>query len=196
MKKKKSLAGQLLLYFCTILAVFITIIGIVLAKTMEGFLLQLLFFPITIFLVKSSFDQIFRKKITAPNITLKRSKSFFATSAIIFFLLMFIGIRSVARSMEDQENEKITIALDENNKTIIVDTSEGEDNKKIIIIKADNPKAVINIRETANDTSPIIYQARVGQEFEFLSTKDGWYEIKIGDETIGWINADNTKPKE
>ena len=196
MKKKKSLTGQLLLYFCTLLAVFITISGIVIAKTMEGFLLQLLFFPITIFLVKSSFDQIFRKKNIAPNITLKRSKSFFATSMIIFFLLMFIGIRSVARSMENQENEIATIALDEDNKTIIVDTSKGEEDKKIIIIKADNPKAVINIRESANDISPIIYQARVGQEFEFLSTIEDWYEIKIDNETIGWIKADSTKTKE
>ena len=196
MKKKKSLAGQLLLYFCTLLAVFLTTSGIVKATSMEGFLLQVLFFPITLFLVKSSFDQLFRKKSTAPNITMKRSKSFFATSAIIFFLLMFIGIRSIARSMENQENEMATINLDEDNKTIIFDTSEGEDNKKIIIIKADNPKAIINIRETANDTSPIIYQARVGQEFEFLSIVEDWYEIKIDDETVGWIKADNTKSKE
>ena len=127
---------------------------------------------------------------------MKRSKNFFATSAIIFFLLMFIGIRSVARSMENQENEMATINLDEDNKTIIFDTSEGEENKKIIIIKADNPKAIINIRETVDDTSPIIYQARVGQEFEFLSIVEDWYEIKIDDETVGWIKADNTKSKE
>lgn len=196
MKKKKSLAGQLLLYFCTILAVFITVSGIVIATTMQGFLLQLLFLPITLFLVKSSFDQIIRKKSSAPNITLKRSKSFFATSAIIFFLLMFIGIRSVARSMENQENELTTISLDEDNKTIIIDTSKDGENKKILIIKADNPKAIVNIREAANDTSPIIYQARVGQEFEFLSTNDDWYEIKVDEETIGWIKTDNINTKE
>lgn len=196
MKKKKSLAGQLLLYFCTILAVFITISGIVIAKTMQGFLLQLLFFPITLFLVKSSFDQIFLKKNNAPNITIKRSKSFFLTSTIIFFLLMFIGIRSVARSMENQENEMTTITLDEDNKTIVVDTSKDDENKKILIIKADNPKAIINIRETPDEISPIIDQARVGQEFEFLSTKDDWYEIQVDEDTIGWIKADNIKPKE
>ena len=195
MKKKKSIVGQLLLYFCTILAIFITISGILNATTMEGFFFQLMFFPITFFLAKSSFDQIILKKSTAPNIT-KKSKSFFVTSIIIFFLLMFIGLRSVARSMKNQENEIATITLDENNKTIMVDTSENEDNKNIIIIKADNPKAIINVRETPSDTSPIINQARVGQEFEFLSTKDDWYEITIDEKTIGWIKADSTIKKE
>lgn len=195
MKKKKSLAGQLLLYFCTLLAVFITISGIVIAKTMEGFLLQLLFFPITLFLVKSSFDQIFRKKPTAPNITMKRSKSFFLTSTIVFFLLMFIGIRSVARSQSIDEENITTIEVEKADNSTVVETIKNNESH-ILVIKADNPRAIINIRETPSEISPIINQARVGQEFEFLSTKDDWYEIKIDDEKTGWIKADSIKPKE
>ena len=178
------------MYLCTVLALFISISGIIMVQSLEGTIIQIMFLPITIYFVISSIKQLFYKGHSSPNITLKSSKSFFITAVLVFFLLMFLGVRSIAESDKKTEENTTTIALDSADDAIIIKTSDDSQIEKIIVIKADNPKSVISIRKTPNELSPINYQAKVGEEFEYLTNEGEWYEIKISETETGWLKEE------
>jgi hypothetical protein len=193
-KRKTSIIGSIFMYVSTMLALFITISGTIMVKSIEGTILQILFLPITIFLVISSINQLFYKTPSSPNIRLKTSKSFFMTAFIVFVLLMFLGVRSVARSQSKAEDNITTIELKKTEDTTIVETTENNE-PSVLIIQADNPKAVVSVRKLPNELSPIIYQAKVGEELVFIRREEDWYEVQLDEEKTGWLKATNIEVK-
>ena len=52
------------------------------------------------------------------------------------------------------------------------------------------PGGVLNVREESSPTSGVLTQVASGDVFEYTEERDGWYQIKLDDETLGWVFGD------
>lgn len=61
--------------------------------------------------------------------------------------------------------------------------------KTMVTVTATDGSTTINIREKATIYSKKIGNATEGDTFEFVSMASGWYEVKLTDDSIGFISA-------
>jgi len=59
----------------------------------------------------------------------------------------------------------------------------------MLIIKITDGSESVNIRQKPTVGSNKIGEAKEGDTFEFVSVNSGWYEIKLADESTGFISA-------
>jgi len=182
---------KFLLFYCTVLALFMNLSGLAAAKQTQDYFLQAAFLPITLFLLYSSFSLIFKKKGKLSE-TPPAGKPL---AAIILLCLLF-SLTLLAR---------LTI----NNSQIIV--SPLPDNPKIIstpsptptifipqtiTIMAENPKFLVNIREKPASDSAVLAKTKSGVSFPCLQIKEGWYLIKMKTGKEGWVYGEFVIPKQ
>lgn len=57
-----------------------------------------------------------------------------------------------------------------------------------VVITRSNTSKYINIYENATSDSIILGKAVLGDTFEYVSENDGWYQIKVGENGLGYIS--------
>ena len=58
---------------------------------------------------------------------------------------------------------------------------------KVLILNT--PTGFLRVREDSSISSPEITQVKPGEEYELVSEKEGWFEIKLADGGKGWISS-------
>lgn len=179
--------SRLFLYFCTALALFVTVSGFATAKNIGAIILQFTFLPITIFLVVG----VFSKKTSGKTPQLG-SKNALIIAVVVFIVLLALGFRNVSQKTTVKtevfsypKSQLVTDTQDKNDETNLTKPIE------LISIKTLNPQTLVNVREGSSFTSPIITHAKSGETYPTVSFENGWYEILLNDDGLtGWVHQD------
>lgn len=60
--------------------------------------------------------------------------------------------------------------------------------KKTVTVKISDGSPTINIRQKPTTEAPIVSKVRNADVLEFMSIVSGWYEVKLSDNTVGFIS--------
>jgi uncharacterized protein YgiM (DUF1202 family) len=186
-----KISQKIFFVYCAVLALFISISGILNIKTIETALFQLAFLPVPIYFLASIGRYLIqnrkrKKKKGKKDLPLGSGFSLGSGRVtfvvIIFLLLMAMGARR--------------ILINDNNQSEVETQREGinineyivEDPKKFVLIKADDASSKINIREEPSTASEILGTVNVDEEYEFVSENETWFEIVFDEELAGWVH--------
>jgi len=117
-------ASTLLLYYCTLFALFLSVSGFLTAKTSEGLIFQALFLPITLYLLVSVFRNL---KSRTLDVNLSGRTTAIVIFLIIFAILLAISVKNILtqrRLNSEQVKSSQTIQ-----------NTESSDKDNILIIK-------------------------------------------------------------
>ena len=84
--------STLLLYYCTLVALFLSLSGFLTVKTTEGIVFQLLFLPITLYFVFSVFRNL---KSHTLDVNLSGRTTAIVVFLIIFAILLAVSIKNI-----------------------------------------------------------------------------------------------------
>jgi hypothetical protein len=57
------------------------------------------------------------------------------------------------------------------------------------ILILDTPTGFLRVRENSSISSPEVSQVKPGDNYELISEKEGWFEIKLANGKVGWISS-------
>ena len=188
-----KISQKIFFVYCAILALFISISGILNIKSIETALFQLAFLPVPIYFLASVGRYIIqnrkqKKKKGKKNLPLGSGFSLgsgrITFIVIVFLILLAMSARRIltinnAPSETETQKEGVNI-----NEYII------EDTKKFVLIKADDASFEINVREKPSTTSEILGKVEVDKEYEYVSENEIWFEIVFDEELTGWVHKD------
>lgn len=101
------MAKKILFYYCFILALFITVSGVLSSQTVSQLLMQFIFLPVTIYFSYSVLAQ-FIDKNSSPLKEIKTNKLAAVITIILFFLLFILSISKISKkplnSTQDVKN--------------------------------------------------------------------------------------------
>lgn len=118
------------------------------------------------------------------------------SSIIMFLLLVGIGITNIeVTKAKTVQTTLAPVALaqhttDEVEPSVLAETSEASPQaqlKTTIMIKIDDGSSSVNIRQKPSAYSKKVGQAKSGEHFELLSQSPEWFEIKLIDDSVGYI---------
>ena len=103
-------------------------------------------------------------------------------------------------------NAFFKLALDQSQKQLsdlekTSSTSASTSSKKTMVIVNNNPQGWLRVRADASINATEEAKVKVGEKYEFLEEKEGWYKIKFngnrdglvsGDFTEGWVSSQYT----
>ena len=141
-----------------------------------------------------------------PNLKpLQRISEFLAT-AVVFLLLLTLGIRNIMASATKSPNPSPTSAVLSTTEEIEEmstapadaesDSADAVKPKIILTIEINDGSASVNIRQKPTTDSEKIGKAKDGDTFEFVSTDSGWYEVRLDTGSTGFISATYIKKEE
>src|SRR4030042_7202529 len=188
------------LYYCTLFAVFPSVSGFLASRTSpDAPLFQLIFVPITLYLLFTSFkttkDLVAKGKSAVLDVNLSGRKTSLAVFFLVFALLLGIALKNIFFPSPVDSVLK--------NSPIVVDNTENTDKSNALVFKkdaaveglsnkltvvADTPDSPVNIRQGAGPSFPIIGRARDGQEVNYGEIQGEWYQILLEDSQKGYIN--------
>jgi uncharacterized protein YgiM (DUF1202 family) len=171
---KKHLTSKIFLFLVTATAIFISVSGF-LTSGGENLLFQLLFLPITAYLIYASFQAI---KHTNLEVILSQKRG-----GLFFYLLLFFALAIIAVSHLAQSEEKEPPLSEEKTMTLspsLTPTPTPQAEKRVII-KTENANEEVNVREAPSTASKIIGQVSRGEEFILIEKKGDWYQVKFED---------------
>ena len=170
---KKHLTSKIFLFLVTATAIFISVSGF-LTSGGENLLFQLLFLPVTAYLIYVSFQAI---KHTHLEVILSQRKG-----GLFFYLLLFFALAIIAVSHLALSKEKALPPVSQEETTLPspspTPTPQAE---KRVIIKTENPDEEVNVREEPSTASKIIGKVSQGEEFILVEKEGDWYQIKFED---------------
>ena len=85
-------ASTLLLYWCTLVALFLSLSGFLTVKTTQGIVFQFLFLPITLYFLFSAFRNL---KSRTLDVNLSGRTTSIVVFVIIFAILLGLAIRNI-----------------------------------------------------------------------------------------------------
>ena len=178
---KKDTASKIFLFLVTTTAVFISTSGF-LTSGSQSVLFQLLFLPVTLYLLYTSFAAI---KYTRLDVVLSGRKLGLLFYLIIFSVLAIMAVGNIAKLGQNKDRP----ASEE--KTVIFTPSPTPSPipEKILTVKTENPKTKINIREAPSIFSKVIGKVLDNEEFVFMGQEKDWYKIKFG-QGFGYLHQD------
>lgn len=80
--------------------------------------------------------------------------------------------------------------------TSIANNLNSEINQEIlgsIIVTINDKSPTVKIRRDATLASDVVTEAKDGDVFKYISRKNGWYEVLLGDNTTGYVSPKYTK---
>lgn len=123
-----------------------------------------------------------------PDLELQSRIPELLATVAVFLLLVGLGVRNIMAS-----TAKITpkpsptpLVLP---KTTEIETKAEVKPKTMLVIKITDESASVNIRQAPTVRSNKIGEAKEADTFEFVSINSGWYEVKLADESTGFISA-------
>ena len=188
-----KISQKIFFVYCAVLALFISISGILNIKTMETALFQLAFLPVPIYflvsigryLIQNKKQKKKKDKESLPlgsGFSLEKGRIVFVV--ILFLLLLAIGARRILT------NDSSPTAVETQREGININEYIVEQPKKFVLIKADDASIEINVREEPSTASIILGKATVGEQYEYVSENDIWFEIIFDEELTGWVHKD------
>jgi len=118
-----------------------------------------------------------------PDVGTRIKASELLAASGIFLILLALGVRNIMGS-----TAKITPAPSPT-PIVLSETADVKTPKTMLIIKITDGSESVNIRQKPTVGSNKIGEAKEGDTFEFVSVNSGWYEIKLADESTGFISA-------
>ncbi len=188
-----KISQKIFFVYCAILALFISISGIINIKTMETALFQLAFLPVPIYFLVSIGRYLIqnkkqKKKKDKENLPLgsgfSLEKGRIVFVIILFLLLLAIGARRILT------NDSSPTAVETQREGININEYIVEQPKKFVLIKSDDASSEINVREESSTTSNILGKVTVGEQYEYVSESETWFEIIFDEELTGWVHKD------
>lgn len=173
--------SKILLYYCFIISLFITVSGVLTSVGNETFLLQLFFLPVTLTLGYA----IVKRKI--PTLSPIGSKTFLF-AMLVFLLLFSVSFVRVLTASNQQasnrhgETETVIPATISPTPTLI--------KQQFILLKSEYEEAQVNIRKEATLSASIIGKAKYDEQYPVVAKDGEWYEVVLEDKTHGFIHED------
>jgi hypothetical protein len=203
-----SKVSNIFFYYCTIVALFITVSGFLASKALEGHAFQLIFLPITLYFVFAVMRNLaawVRKSKTGPtlDVTLSGKKAVIVAFFIIFLTLLTIAIKNIFLSKGSK--------IEHNTPPLVTENSQSLDKEHVLVFKAetsneaplqtltvtaDSPTSFVNIRQEPSISSTIIGRASNAQEFSYIQLSGEWYEIVLENGQKGYIHKGYVKEEE
>lgn len=185
---KKHLASKIFLFLVTAAAIFISISGF-LTSGGQNIIFQLLFLPVTLYLIYASFAVI---KYLNLEVVLSERKGGIFFYLVIFFALAVIAVSNVTgfgqKEAQPASEEKTATFT-----PLPIPTTPAE---KMLTIKTESAKTKINIRETPSTSSKVIGKTLQGEQFVLVQKEGDWYKVKFKD-SFGYLYKDYVAiPKE
>ncbi len=186
-----KISQKIFFVYCAVLALFISISGILNIKNIETALFQLAFLPVPIYFLVSTIRYLIqrkkhKKKKGKKNLPLGSGFSLGSGRTtfviIIFLLLLATSIRrilTIKNNSPDTEIQKEGVNINE----FIV-----EKPKKYVLIKSDDASTEVNVRNSASTASKILGKVSVDEKYEFVSEDGTWFEIVFDEELTGWVH--------
>lgn len=170
---KKHLTSKIFLFLVTATAIFISVSGF-LTSGGENLLFQLLFLPVTAYLIYVSFQAI---KHTHLEVILSQRKG-----GLFFYLLLFFALAIIAISHLTQTKEKELPLVNQEETTLPppLPTPTPQAEKKVII-KTESGADEVNVREAPSTAAKIIGKVSQGEEFILIQKEGDWYQVKFED---------------
>ena len=178
-------ASSVLLYYCTLFAVFISVSGFISAQKTGAYPFQLVFLPVTLYFLASSVRRIGGG---APDVSLSGRKTSLIAAAIIFLILLGIAIKNIYV----QKSSPITVnnpqSTDKSN-ALVFNTKGALDaaTLKSLVVSSDTDP-LVNVRLEPSTSSRVIGTVKDGDEFKFSEVKGEWYEIVLEGGQTGYIS--------
>jgi len=141
---------------------------------------------------ESEFEHFNREaSIVTPDLEPRSKIPEFIATTVAFVLLVALGIRNVRASTA----KTIASPLSSSAPAVLSAQSEQPEPQPtpppaLVTVKLDDASASANIRLYPTTQAEKIGSAQDGDAFEFVSEKSGWYEIKLPDNSNGFISAD------
>jgi hypothetical protein len=170
---KKNLTSKIFLFLVTATTIFITVSGF-LTSAGENLIFQILFLPVTAYLIYASFQAIKHNNL---ELILSQKKS-----GLFFYLLLFFALILIAVNNVSQSKEKALPPVSQE-ETVLPSSSPTPTPQveEKIIVKTENADDKINVRETPSTTAKVIGQVGRGEEFPLVKKEGDWYQIKFED---------------
>ncbi len=188
-----KLDGRFLLYYCTILVLFITLMGLISARDIQTLITQIVFLPVTAFLVLTSYREFRRLRILG-NQSYSGTAISLTSKKFIFFIILFVILVAVGfvnlQSGESKNSPFPDINLNHANTQVVVkSTPEASKSasRKLVKVKITDGSKSANIREEPATGSNAIGLANNGEEFVLISKEPDWYSVELPDKRKGWI---------
>ncbi len=179
--------------YCAILALFISISGILNISGIETALFQLAFLPVPIYFLASIGRYIIqnrkqKKKKGEKDLPLGSGFSL-SSGRITFIIILFLLLlaTSARRILTNNNNPP---KAENQREGININEYIVENPKKFVLIKSDDASSEINIREESSTASKILGKVEVNKEYEYVSENKAWFEIIFDEELSGWVHKD------
>ncbi len=167
---------KLFLIYCTLLAVFISVSGLVNLRSTSELPVHLVFLPVPIYLISTLAKQFKRSRV-APEISLTQKKTSLAILLISLLLLTYNGYISI------QKNQPAP-------KPLIIHATPPSPTPTLptLLLTHPKPPALINIRKDPTTKSEIITKLMSGTQLEYIEHTNSWYKVIINASTSGWLS--------
>ena len=109
---------------------------------------------------------------------------------VIFLMLVGLGLRNISISTTKRNADSPAVEP-----VVLSESTEPTNSpvpKRMVVVKAPEGFPSVNIRQGPTTDSEKIGEAEDGISFEFISENPGWYEIKLPDDSTGFISAEYT----
>ncbi len=169
---------KILFYYCFILALFISISGIIASQNTVTLMFQLLFIPITLYFAYSVFIQFFDKKNKPITSSVMNRGALFIT-LVLFVLLLVTSIMRVVKKPQQEVKKSPSISISPNPRAVIT---------PYLMVKSNYQKDIINVRQSPNSTSKIIGVLDTKKKYQIVSRKNQWFEILFENGIKGFVN--------
>ncbi|RJR26968.1 hypothetical protein C4561_04300 [candidate division WWE3 bacterium] len=91
----------------------------------------------------------------------------------------------VAGAAQENKQNAYSGEFSENNRN----TDFPETIKKVLLVKINAEYDAVNIRRESNIDSELVGTVSGGAEFQFVALRNGWVEVRLDDNSIGYISA-------
>lgn len=174
-----KISTKIFLYFCTLAALFVSVSGFLTARGIEAYIFQLVFLPVTLFLLISTIKSLVNKNYSIGiNISVNKAVVF----TVLFIILSGISIKSILNKQKQTPETP--------NETIVLAPSASPEinvPKNYLTIKSPSPNLLVNIRASNSTSSEILEEAEDGKKYEYINSENNWYEIVLEDGKSGWV---------
>jgi len=168
--------NKIFTYICTLLAVFITISGLLSLKSLAELPFQLIFLPITIYLIIASFNH------SADHSSSK-------TPIVIFGLIFILIFGYKLSQIMTASSQPSSISNFSPSPTPTPTPTPTQQKINTVTTTAESDDAIINIRETPSTTAKILSKTKPNITYTKIDSQDDWVKINIDDNSTGWINT-------
>lgn len=181
--------NRLFLYFCTLLSVLVSLSGFLSIKTINDLPFHLLFLPITLYLVITSFKSPSHLFIPSH----KKSLAFFLSVFVILLITKIISFNKPQQPASVAPSISFPTPTSIPTPTPTSTQKNDNDQEKTVTTTADLSTTVINIRSQPSTTSPVIKKTTTEVIYPLIDKQGDWYQVKLEDGTTGYIFKDFIK---